>query len=180
MNRLHLAVALVMLGSGTLSAQRTMPGQIALSLRGSVFRTSAGLDLGLAQGLPFGYCSLSVGIDDRRSALSNGESLRYDDITLTPSVMARLASTRSRSLCLYAGAGVLIGCEVCDPMSSLDPNVETGVEGRAFIWGAEPRLELEWFPLRRTALVIDMSAPVTSSRLKAARARVGLGFRCYL
>ena len=80
--------------------------------------------------------------------------------------MHRLLATYSRSLCLYGGADAFLGLELFNCFHTLSAPVEQGFSNKGFvpvrfIYGAAPRLELEWFLLRRSAFILRGRCPFT-------------------
>ena len=93
----------------------------------------------------------------------------------------RLAGTRSRSLSLYAGGGVLIGVEALDPFSSLPGNIVLGRAKYSFLYGVYAQGAMEWFVGRKLAVMLQASAPVTiGSAIGWMHWSVGLGLKLNL
>lgn len=74
----------------------------------------------------------------------------------------RLASTRSRSICLYAGVGAFTGAASCVQTPRQKEEDSGAVIPRTcFLYGACPEAELEIYPLARTALVLSARLDIT-------------------
>lgn len=93
----------------------------------------------------------------------------------------RLAGTRSRSLSLYAGGGVLTGLEALDPFTSLPGNIVLGRTKYSFLYGVYAQGAMEWFVGRKLAVVLQASTPVTiGSAIGWMHWSIGLGLKLNL
>ncbi len=90
----------------------------------------------------------------------------------------RLAATRNRVLCWYAGAGAFAGVEWMDPFRHLPDYVELGVEEFRFLYGVYAGTTLELFLGRRLALLVRGGLPVNFSAVTGhVHWQAGLGLK---
>jgi len=175
-----VALSLLLLTGGNVSAQRTMKGQMFLDLAGH-YPLAGSVNVG--QYLMPGYWMAGL------EALRMREYLLMDDIVGTVSLdvwqtkakggyMARLVSTRSRSISLYAGGVAWVGLESVDPFKKLpDTIVIPSLPKHKFVFGVTPEVEAEFFLGSHFALVVGGRLPLaflSNIRMVTAQARAGI------
>lgn len=81
--------------------------------------------------------------------------------------MYRFCASRGRVVNFYGGANLLMGADFCSEQISVlipdeDGSTKTEVQEAktGFVWGLEPKLELEIFPFTRVAFYLGASLPV--------------------
>lgn len=179
--------------SATASAQRTMSGQPSLRVSALYNGQSAGAEAFFEQYTLSGYWQAGVQGNLYRVGLvaadgnggrntsgpdGNGLQMDYAHVLAQGGYLFRLTGTRSRSLSLYAGGGVLAGAEVLDPWRALPGNVDLSRERYAFVYGAYGSAVLEWFFGRKVAVLLQAGAPLTfGSAVTVVRWNVGLGLK---
>ena len=102
---------------------------------------------------------------------------------LSGSWMYRLLASYDRRFNVYVGAGAFLGINQYEVFHKLPEETPGEFPSEEFVYGAEPRVEIEFFPFRRTALVLGVQSPLTfSSSLKTDRWHVSasLGVRINL
>ena len=109
-------------------------------------------------------------------------SVYFDHIlwNLSGSWMYRLLASDDRRFNVYVGAGAFLGSNQYEVFHQLPEETPGEFPSEEFVYGAEPRVEIEFFPFRRTALVLGVQSPLTfSSSLKTDRWHVSasLGVR---
>lgn len=179
--RYILFVFAVVLAAAPASAQRTMPGQSFVDLRGT-FPIGGGVSYG--QYLVSSYWKAGVGTMRQR------EYLRVDGIVgETPldvwqakaegDFMYRLVSTRSRIFSIYGGGGLWLGAEKVDPFRTLPSDVIVDLDGQyRFIFGATPRLELEFFIGNHVAVLVGGRLPcAVFSQIRVVTLQADAGLR---
>ena len=168
----------LLLGSTTASAQRTMSGQSSLTVSGVYTGTSAGVEAFYSQYTLRGFWEAGITGTDYLAPLSTGHVLRYDDVLVQGGYMFRLAGTRNRGLNLYAGAGAFAGVEILDPFRSLPSYIDLGQRHINFQYGLYAHAMAEVFLVRRLALVINGRVPVNfSSAVKKVHWQAGIGLK---
>lgn len=162
-----LLISLLLLAVLPAAAQRTAIGMRQLSLGVGTTLSHLGGELSFGTYLPYGYWLAEAGFHDRmeRDAPS-GEAVHFPRVTLRGAYMQRLLSTYSRSLVLYGGADAFLGLEHFDCFHTLSAPVLQGFRNKGFtdvrfIYGAAPRLEMEWFLFPWTALILRGRCPFT-------------------
>lgn len=100
------------------------------------------------------------------------EKVAFGCFNVAGGAMYRLLETRSRMFNLYVGGDALFGCDypggrnvirdiVVDEKTGAIKTDDLPEEGKtAIVYGLEPRIELEFFVLKKVALVGGASAPV--------------------
>ena len=163
------------------AAQRTMKGQHAIGARVSASVTDfsdLGLCLNYSQYLLNAYWFAGTSAADNDIRTDKGVLMEYVDCYLGGGYMHRLASTRSRSISLYAGGGAFIGYEFYDPRKDLPANIETNLPTGTFLYGLSPMIEAEFFIIKRLALTLGGCFHLTfSSPLVILRPQLRLGVR---
>lgn len=174
-----LLLAALCLSEAGASAQRTAKGEPFLSVGWSTPVTGALSHGGYVDYGRYGqdwYWKAGVSLQDYlysgelAAADAQGELVLmpgsegvfdYTHFTAYGDFMYRLVGTYSRRLNLYAGGGVFAG--FCDyEMFSALPEENGGCGLKAeFIYGIRPEVELEVFILRKAALTLGVSLPVT-------------------
>ena len=87
--------------------------------------------------------------------------------SLGGSWMYRLFGSYGRRFNVYVGAGACLGLNHYEVFRKLPEELSAEFPKVEFIYGAEPALEIEVFPLRRTAVVLGVQSPITlASSLK--------------
>ena len=174
------------------SAQRTMNGQMALSLDATyISLVKGGLNLPGARlsaqsYTPSGYWDFGVAGVPHWDRLSDKTLLEYVHLRGEGGYMARLFSTRSRSFSLYAGGVAFIGTEWIDPRRIIPASTEVDLglsEGSSMrlLFGVTPSLEIETFITRGFALTVHGRLPVNFySHIRLVHLEYGLGFRLSL
>lgn len=176
-----MALALLLLTGGQAAAQRTMRGQMFLDLAGHY---PVGGSIGVGQYTLPGYWTAGL------EALRMRERLIMDDAVETVSLdvwqtkakggyMARLVSTRSRSISLYAGGVAWVGLESVDPFKKLpDTIVIPSLPKHRFVFGVTPEVEAEFFLGSHFALVVGGRLPLAFlSNIRMATLQGRAGFR---
>ncbi len=90
---------------------------------------------------------------------------------LSGGAMYRLFGTRSRMFSMYVGGNALVGVDfasgldavkevVSSDNGSVDVEEDEKTYGTGFVYGIEPRFELEFFPFKTMALVAGAALPV--------------------
>lgn len=162
-----LPAVLLLLGGHPLMAQRTSVGESALSLSGGTTLSGWGGEAAYGRYLLGGFWMGSLAFHDRRERdIPSGEAVRFPRLELRGGYMQRLLGSYSRALSLYAGGDGFIGLEMLDLFRTLTPPTLSALRGGGlkditFIWGAAPRVELEWFPFRSAALILGARMPFT-------------------
>lgn len=173
-----MLLTLLFLTSTTASAQRTMSGQGSLTVSGVFTGTSVGVEAFYSQYTLGGFWEAGLMGADYLGRLSTGQALRYDDAVAAGGYMFRLVATRSRSLNLYAGGGILVGVEVLDPLNRLPGYIDLGRSRVSFQYGLYAHALGEIFLGRRLALVVNGRIPVNfSSAVKHFHWQAGVGLK---
>jgi len=160
------------------SAQRTMSGQPSLRVSSLYNGRSVGAEAFYEQYTMNGYWLAGVQGNLYKANLSSGHQLDYMHALVQGGYSFRIAGTRSRSLNVYACAGVHAGVEVLDVWQSLPSYISLGKGRYAFIYGINGAGLLEWFVGKRFALLLEAGAPVTfGSAAGAINWNVGLGLK---
>jgi len=155
----------------TATAQRTSTGKafLGISQHVSVYSVpSGGMSLEGGQYLLHSYWKgwiRAVDWNQKVSGVLDGEGspVLFDHILWSAggSWMYRLFATYGRRLCLYAGAGAVIGLNHYESFRRLPDELTGAFPKVEFVYGAEPALELELFPFRKTALILGIQSPFT-------------------
>jgi len=175
----------VFLFPGTAFAQRTANNQF--HLYGSVDYNlySMGGEVQFGQYLLFGYWSAGANLQNYPGYVGNNELANFQRIVGLGTFMYRFFGNRSRSLNFYGGGDVFAGAEVLDMFSSLSEGkrknlVENlGYSEARFIFGGGLRLEGEYFPLPRLAIILPVRVSFTANTAMkdVVGFNVGLGVR---
>lgn len=179
----HIALSVLasLLVIQTASAQRTQSGQSSLQVSSLYNGLSAGAEVFYEQYTLSGYWQAGVSGNLYKALLSTGDTLDYLHALAQGGYLFRLAGTRSRSLSLYAGGGILAGVEMLDPLSTLPSHITLSQAQNAFIYGMYAQGALEWFVARKVALLLRASAPVTfGSGIRTLGGNIGLGVKINL
>lgn len=73
----------------------------------------------------------------------------------------RVFGTYDRSLGLYLGAQAFLGFDTYQTFRAIPEGYTSSLPSISFIYGAEPFLEFEYYPLPRTALLVGVQCPLT-------------------
>ena len=178
MAKLKLTVIVFILLAVPLHAQRTMKGQPFLQASAH-WGGAPGISAGGGQYLERSLWEAGVRAQGFRARLSTGDELECLDITAEGAWMWRAASTRFRSLCLYAGGGLFAGYECYDPRKVLPPSIELGMPSKGvLLYGLSAAVTVEVFFCRSVALVLGADIPVNfSSRASRIRWNATAGVR---
>lgn len=161
------ALLLLVLSALPGRAQRTSEGMRQFSLSLGTTLSHMGGEAAFGVYLRGGYWMAEAGLHNRREKdIPSGETLHFPRLSLRGGYMHRLAADYSRRVCLYGGADAFVGLEFFDAFHTLTPEVLKGFRGKGFgevrfIYGAAPRIELEWFILRSAALLVRVRCPFT-------------------
>lgn len=162
-------------------AQRTMERQHFMSVGVShEFASPAtfGGSMSWGQYLQNSYWKISAEAHNRSTKLSTGHDFEYTHFFVAGDWMFRCASTVSRSLSFYAGAGVFTGYEAYDMMHKIPENISVNLSKGAFLYGIRPSVELECFVAEKAALLLDCSLPMHfGSPTGWFKWSTGIGFR---
>lgn len=89
--------------------------------------------------------------------------------------MYRFCGSRGRVVSFYGGGDFIIGADFCSEQISVlvpDDNGKTKTETKeattGFVWGVDPKLEMEVFPFTRVAFYLGASFPVKFSTQQKA------------
>lgn len=165
----------------TASAQRTQSGQPSLRVSSLYNGLSVGAEAFYEQYSLSGYWQTGVSGNHYNAELSTGDRLDYLHLLAQGGYLWRLAGTRSRSLSLYAGGGILAGVELLDPWSTLPGHIVLSQKKTSFLYGMYAQGMLEWFVARKVALLLQASAPVTfGSGIRTLNGNIGLGVKINL
>ena len=180
-----LAVAALVMGGVTASAQRTVSGQSSLAVSAHYGGTSVGAEAFYQQYTPGGFWEAGATGTPHRTPLPSTASagsaelvLEYAHVAAAGGYFWRLAATRDRALDWYAGAGAFMGVEWMDPFGRLPAQVVLGAEEIRFLYGVYAATMLEVFLGRKFALLVRGGAPVNfSARTGYVHWQAGLGFK---
>lgn len=174
-----VALSILLLTGGNVSAQRTMKGQMFLDLAGH-YPLAGSVNVG--QYLMPGYWM--AGLEELRMReyllMDDTGSLALDiwQTKLQGSFFYRLVSTRSRVLSLYAGAGAWVGLESVDPFKKLPESIVLpSLPDHKFVFGVTPEVNVEVFMGSHFALVVGGRLPLaflSNIRMVTAQARAGI------
>ena len=178
----HVHIILVILTSlhfySTASAQRTMSGQPSLRVSSTYNGRSAGAEAFFEMYTLSGYWQSGIQGNLYNVVLSTGNSIDYLQALAQGGYMFRLASTRSRSLNLYAGGGINAGVEVLDIWNSLPTYMDLGRSRYGFIYGFYGSSVLEWFLSKRFAIILQAGIPVSfRSAVQTVKWNIGVGLK---
>ena len=181
-----LAVASILSFTETdAGAQRTAQGQIHFSGHVDYNLSTIGGEVSGGQYLYFGYWAASLNAQNYAYKFKSS-NVNANFLRLTPSgiFMYRLLKTPSRNLNLYGGGDVFLGPEFLDlfaqlPETTLNVLVNKGFSRTRFIYGGSLRLEGEFFPLRKLAIILPLRLSFTGNTAKneIVGFTVGLGIR---
>ena len=177
----------VSLFPGTAFAQRTANNQFHLYGSVDYNLNSMGGEVQFGQYLLFGYWSAGANLQNyayRTSEVVN-EFANFQRIVGLGTFMYRFFGNRSRSLNFYGRGDVFAGAEVLDMFSSLSKAkrknlVENvGFSEARFVFGGGLRLEGEYFPLPRLAIILPVRVSFTANTAMkdVVGFNVGLGVR---
>lgn len=173
-----LAVAALVGGGVTASAQRTVSGQGSLALSAHYAGTSVGAEAFFQQYTPGGFWEAGAVGTPHAASASAGLVLEFAHVAAAGGFFWRLVATRDRALDWYAGAGAFAGVEWMDPFGRLPAYVELDAEVFRFLYGVYAGTVLELFLGRRFALVARGGVPVNfSARTGYVHWQAGLGFK---
>lgn len=163
-----LCLAALSFLAGSAFAQRTSKDQFHLSGTVDYNLYSMGGEVQFGQYLLFGYWSAGANLQNHPCDIGNG-SANFQRIVGLGTFMYRFVGNRSRSLNFYGGGDVFVGAEVLDMFSSLSEErrknlVENkGFKDARFIFGGGLRLEGEYFPLPRLAIILPLRVVFTAN-----------------
>lgn len=182
-----LCLAALSLLAGSAFAQRTSKDQFHLSGTVDYNLSSVGGEVLFGQYLLFGYWSAGANLQNYAYSISDtgNELANFQRIVGLGTFMYRFFGNRSRSLNFYGGGDVFVGAEVMDMFSSLSEErrkflVEyKGFKDARFIFGGGLRLEGEYFPLPRLAIILPVRVSFTANTAMkdVVGFNVGLGVR---
>lgn len=155
------------------SAQRTSFGKAFAGIHQYVSGyavPSGGLGVEGGQYLLHSYWRAGVRAVDWNQKVSgaqdtDGNPVLFDHIlwTLSGGWMYRLFGSYGRRLNLYAGGGAFVGLNHYEVFRKLPAELTGGFPRAEFVYGAEPGLDIEFFPFPRTALVLGVQSSFTFS-----------------
>ena len=155
-----------------------MPGRSFFTLGCTYNGTSSGAEAFFGQYTLTGYWEAGVMADDYHATLSTGQRLQYDHLAAAGDFMFRLAATRSRSVNLYAGAGVFAGVEMVDPFHRLPTYLDLPVASKSFLYGLYAKALAEFYLGRRFAFTVEGCVPMTfPGHLGWLRWKAGIGLK---
>lgn len=171
------AIILIIANSLSASAQRTSSGKAFVGIHqyaSGYAVPSGGLSLEGGQYLLHSYWKAGVRAVDWNQKVAEvldeeGNPVMFDHIlwSLSGSWMYRLFGSYGRRFNVYVGAGACLGLNHYEVFRKLPEELSAEFPKVEFIYGAEPALEIEVFPLRRTAVVLGVQSPITlASSLK--------------
>ena len=176
-----IACFVLFTSSQAVSAQRTMKGQLHIGAHASISadpRVPAGGELSFGSYLLDSYITGWINVTRDYITLPTSHQLGYIPINVGADYMYRVAATRSRSINLYVGGGVFLGCELYDPFKRLPSYIDTGFGKGTFIYGLAPAVVSEFFIARTVALSLEARMPVSfSSQAKIIKAHIKAGIR---
>lgn len=164
-----LCLAALSFLAGSAFAQRTSKDQFHLSGTVDYNLYSMGSEVQFGQYLLFGYWSAGANLQNYVSDVRNNEVANFQRIVGLGTFMYRFVGNRSRSLNLYGGGDVFAGAEVLDMFSSLSEEKRKslvdncGFKDARFIFGGGLRLEGEYFPLPRLAIILPLRVVFTAN-----------------
>lgn len=188
-----LAAAILFFSGSPLNAQRTSRGQFFMnaSYINGLFPQRAlytlGGELGMGQYQSNAYWESGVRYNPTTRMMTVGSIVAYGGY------MFRIAGTRNRAFSFYGGGRGFIGVDYTTGAAPIDDIViggdssssasassveETGGKTRLLV-GIDPRVEIEWFFVRKVAFIASVSVPVkfmTQQQVVAVRASAGFRF----
>ena len=211
MNRLlFICTAAILLLASSIqeaSAQRTSQGEVFVGMAPYVSGytiPSGGLGIEAGQYLLHSLWKVELravdwnqkvaGETDETAAVEGGEEVEvveesapvyFDHVlwNLSGNWMYRLLASYDRRFNLYVGAGAFVGLNKYEVFHKLPEEMPGEFPDEEFVYGAEPRIDIEFFPFRRAAVVLGLQSPLTlSSSLKTDQWHVSasLGVRINL
>lgn len=141
-------------------AQRTTCGGGMVSLEG-FYPLGAGLSYG--QYLPSSYWEAGVNALWRSHDINDESKMQYMPLSVYGEWLYRVVGTRSRSLNLYAGAGVFLGWEFYDPFTSLPDHLSSNLPAGTFLYGIRAQAQLQIFLSRSFSILLSGKAPINFS-----------------
>ena len=148
------------------SAQRTSIGERHLSIIGNWTISSAGAELMGGQYTMYGQWFAAVDFLNRAEidAMSK-EKLYFPHFQFCGGYLYRLYGNKTRSFNIYAGADGFIGVEMFDLFRTLSKSTRNafalnGFKDAKFIFGAAPRIEMEYFFSRSVGATVRLRLPV--------------------
>ena len=159
----------------TARAQRTTCGGGMVSLEG-FYPLGAGLSYG--QYLPSSYWEAGVNALWRNHDINDEYKMQYMPLCAFGNWLYRIVGTRSRSINLYAGAGVFLGWEFYDPCKTLPDFISGAISDGTFLYGISAKIQLQAFLSRRFSVLLSGLAPINfSSPCKWIQPCASLGLR---
>lgn len=173
-------------------AQRTMDGQMfaSVSYVNGLFPeralTQIGGEANLGQYI-LSSCYWEAGV--RYNPLTKMQTV--GSLTAFGGFNYRIASTRNRAFNLYAGGRLFLGVDYTEGSNPVEEivigtgssvqvtDIEVEPGKTRFMIGIDPAVEMEWFFVKKIALVVRVSAPVkfmTQQQFFSGRAGAGLRF----
>lgn len=146
--------------------------------------SSLGLEADYGQYLQKGYWAAGLSAVNRGVIEeTTGEPVSFSRLEAFGKLMWSPWRMRDRSVNVYVGGDAFIGWEFLDPFRSLDRPLRkaitsAGYSSTAFVYGASPRAEVEWFPFRSTAFTAGIRIPVAfGSNIRELGFEAALGVR---
>lgn len=184
--RVLYALTLCILTAPACRGQRTMDGQDNISA--SVHYTFSGRipiggDLWWGRYLYGGNVTAGISLSPFSHTLSTTQqsgsrTIQNFTVLAHGEYLYRIVSDRGRHICLYAGGGVFLGCEIYDPAGRLPGYIVTGLGDCGFLYGITGSVDMEVFVTRRFAIVLKGRLPVNfSSPLSKVRYNAGIAAR---
>lgn len=187
-----LVTLLALMGSQEVAAQRTVSGQRMVSANFMKTFSPSGSGKVMGADAYFGQY-LGTFYWQAGAQFTGGKGVPVMCFNLSAGAMYRLFGTRNRMFNGYVGGNALVGVDfasgskaVSDVIQSDDlggvsvddiDKSEEKVYETGFVYGLEPRVELEFFPFRAFALVGGVALPVkfkTQQDVVSGRLYVGL------
>lgn len=187
-----LAAVMLLTPGNTLHAQRTSRGQFLLnaSYVNGLYPQRAlytlGGELGMGRYLSNAYWEAGVRYNPTTRMMTVGSIAAYGGY------MFRIAGTRTRSFNFYGGGRGFLGVDYTTGAAPIDDIVIGGQSSSGtasstedtggktgFLVGIDPRVEIEWFFVKKIALIASVSVPVkfiTQQQVVAVRASAGIRF----
>jgi len=151
-------------------AQRTSNKTVHLGLSQQVSCysiPSGGLDLYGGMYLMHSYWRAGISATDYNQKISgtnvNGEYFDHVHFLAYGDWMYRVLGSYSRSVNLYAGGGIFLGCNAYELFRKLPQEYRTGYPSAEFIYGIRPSIEMEAFVSKKVAIILGVHSPITFS-----------------
>lgn len=178
MKQLIMVICAILVACSQAFAQRTVPGDGALTIVPVYTGTSFGGHAGWTQWTLWGGWDAGLAVRDYTAKATEKVRFNYTHIVLESDAMYRLLSTRSRSISLYGGGGAFIGVELTDPFSKLPDWISTDIGKAEFLYGIQAMLEADFYVMKRLSIGIRGAVPINfSSAHNWFHWETGLAFR---